>query len=305
MARQPTHHKPLTSLPAHAPAAGMAALLLGLGLMTAGESVRSDTATADSDAAVTASESGVDSAAGSASESRPTLSREVIEDGSAVRLFHARGDLVEVEVVYPVLPDDGSGDDAAVTLANAAIAAAFGEAAEDFLTQYDEVLSDNGGEHIGNPWSFSLGYQGVYVTDTLVAVDGGGYMYTGGAHGGALYLPLVLERRSGARLKPADLFRPDSDWLELLARHSRSALADQEPFRSEPNLLTDEWFQEGTAPVKDNYGLLLPTAEGLRVAFSHYQIGPYAIGDFHVTVPYAALRDVLSPALFPTKTSSD
>jgi hypothetical protein len=297
-------HSP-TSQSARAPAAGVAALLLWLGLMTAGAHVHGATATADSNAAATAAKPGVDSAAGSVPKGRPTLSREVIEDGSAVRLFHTRGDLLEVEVVYPVLPGDGAGDDAAITQANAAIAAAFSEAAEGFLAQYDEVLSGNGGEHIGNPWSFSLGYQGVYVTDTLVAVDGGGYMYTGGAHGGALYLPLVLERRSGARLEPADLFRPGSDWLELFARHSRSALADQEPFRSEPSLLTDEWFQEGTAPVKDNYGLLLPTAEGLRVAFSHYQIGPYAIGDFHVTVPYAALRDVLSPALFPTETSSD
>mgnify|MGYP000692119291 CR=1 FL=1 len=233
--------------------------------------------------------------------SRTALSREVIDDGRAVRLFYDRGDLLDVEAVYPVLP----GDDPAVAQANATIAAAFAEPAADLVAQYDAVLAEDGGAHIGNPWAFSLGYQGIHVSERLVTVDGGGYVYTGGAHGGAVYLPLTMARRSGERLAPAALFRPHGDWLTILARHSRSALADQEPFRSEPGLLTDDWFQEGTAPTAANYGLLLPTADGIRVTFGHYQIGPYAIGDFHVTVAYQALRDVLHPALFPQQAAGD
>lgn len=229
------------------------------------------------------------------------LSQEVIDDGRAVRLFYNRGDLLDVEAVYPVLP----GDDPAVAQANAAIAAAFAEPAAALVAQYDAVLAEDGGAHIGNPWAFSLGYQGVHVSERLVTVDGGGYVYTGGAHGGAVYLPLTIARRSGERLAPAALFRPHGDWLTILARHSRSALADQEPFRSEPDLLTDDWFQEGTAPTTANYRLLLPTADGIRVTFGHYQIGPYAIGDFHVTVAYQALRNVLNPALFPQQAAGD
>lgn len=242
-----------------------------------------------------------DKAATEASAMAATLSREPIDDGNAVRLFHTRGELLDVEAVYPVLP----GDEPSIATANAAIAAAYTEMAQGFLAQYEELLADNDGEHLGNPWSFSLGYEGVLVTARLVAVDGGGYMYTGGAHGGALYLPLVLDRRSGERLEPSDLFRPDSDRLAILARHSRSALADLEPFRSEPELLTDDWLEEGTAPTPEKYSLLLPTADGIRVTFSHYQIGPYAIGDFHITVPYGVLTDALNPALFPQQAQGD
>ncbi len=230
---------------------------------------------------------------------KATLTREIIDDGKAVHLFHARDDLLEVEAVYPVLP----GDAPSIARANAVIAAAFSAAAETFLAEYDAMLANNGGEHIGSPWSFSLGYQGVHITDTLIAVDGGGYRYSGGAHGGALYLPLVLERDAGAALAPAKLFRPDSDWLDVLARYCRTALAEREPFRDERDAPSaespDDWLLDGTAPTADNYGLLLPLNDGIRVTFGHYQIGAYAIGDFHVTVPYAELRTQLNPALFP------
>jgi uncharacterized protein len=222
------------------------------------------------------------------------LAREVVDGGKAVQLADKRGDL-DSEAIFPVLP----GDEAAIRAVNASIEQAFRQPLEDFDKQYAGFLDDSDGIHIGPPWAFSLGYAGLYTTDRVIAVDGGGYMYTGGAHGGALYLPLVLDRRSGAVIEPAALFRPDSDWLEVLARHSREGLSAREPFSDEPDMVDDDWFQEGTAPTAENYALLLPTADGIRVTFTQYQIGPYAIGDFRVTVPYAALADQLNPDLFP------
>jgi uncharacterized protein len=233
---------------------------------------------------------------GGAAAKAGALEREVIDAGSAVRLADKRGDL-EVEAVVPVLP----GDDAGIRAANASIERAFREPLEEFRGQYGEFIEASGKIHVGPPWAFSLGYQGVHTTDTLVAVDGGGYMYTGGAHGGALYLPLVLDRQTAEQIKPAELFREDSDWLGVLSEQSRARLREVEPFSTDPDLVDDDWFQEGTAPTAENFGLLLPTAEGIRVTFTQYQIGPYAIGDFRVTVPYAALRAQLAPALFPDR----
>ncbi|MCG6941774.1 MAG: DUF3298 domain-containing protein [Thiohalocapsa sp.] len=227
------------------------------------------------------------------------VKREVVEAGAAVQLIDKRGDL-DIEAIFPVLP----GDDAATRAANTGIEQAFREPLEGFRKQYAEFLAENDGIHLGPPWAFSLGYEKVYTTDTLIAVDGGGYMYTGGAHGGALYLPLVLDRKTGKPLEPAALFRAGSDWLAPLAEHARAALQKEAPFNDDSEMVDDDWFQQGTAPTAENYGLLLPTADGIRVTFSQYQVGPYAIGDFRVTVPYAALRDVLSPPLFPEQTAA-
>lgn len=231
---------------------------------------------------------------GGAAANAGKLEREVIDEGRAVRLADKRGDL-DVEAVFPVLP----GDDDAIRAANASIERAFREPLAEFRGQYGDFIEESGEIHVGPPWAFSLGYQGVHATNTLIAVDGGGYMYTGGAHGGALYLPLVLDRQTGAPMEPAELFREDTDWLGVLSEQSRARLREVEPFSTDPDLVDDDWFQEGTAPTAENFGLLLPTAEGIRVTFTQYQIGPYAIGDFRVTVPYAALRAQLAPTLFP------
>jgi uncharacterized protein len=225
------------------------------------------------------------------------LVREVVDSGSAVRLADKRGDL-DSEAIFPVLP----GEDAATEAANGSIEQVYREPLLEFAKQYADFLDSSEGVHIGPPWAFSLGYERVHTTDTLIAVDGTGYMYTGGAHGAALYLPVVLDRRTGRRLEPAALFRADSDWPALLAGHARAALRDKEPFSTDPELVDDDWFEEGTAPTAENYSLLLPTADGIRMTFRQYQIGPYAIGDFDVTAPYGVLRDMLNPALFPQET---
>ncbi len=233
--------------------------------------------------------------AGNAGE--PT--RELVDGGNALRLADKRSDL-DSETIFPLL----TGDDAAIPACNASIEQAFREPLTAFGRAYAEFLDGNDGIHIGPPWAFSLGYDRVYVTHTLIAVDGGGYMYTGGAHGGALYLPLVLDRRTGERVEPEALFRPDRDWLTPLAEQARRALREEAPFSTDPDLADDDWFQEGTAPRADNYGLLLPTGDGIRVTFGQYQVGPYAIGDFRVTLPYAALRQLLSPRLFPEQAAA-
>ena len=227
-----------------------------------------------------------------------TLVREVVEDGGAVRLADKRGDL-DSEAIFPLLP----GDDEATRAANASIEQAYREPLAEFDKQYSDFLADSDGIHMGPPWAFSLGYEDIYETDTLVAIDGGGYMYTGGAHGGALYLPLVLDRETGKQIEPAALFREDSDWLTPLAEQAGAALRKEEPFSTDAEMVDDAWFQEGTAPTAQNYALLLPSEDGIRVTFSQYQVGPYAIGDFRVTVPYAALRAVLNPRLFPDQAS--
>jgi uncharacterized protein len=230
-------------------------------------------------------------AAGNAGE----LAREIVDDGRAVHLADQRPDL-DVEALYPLLP----AEDAALAAANAAIADAYTGIVEGLREQYADFLAAEGGVHLGPPWALSLGYQSVNQIDEVIAIDGGGYLYTGGAHGSALYLPLTVARADGRLLEAAALFRSDADWPTALAQAARPLLCEEAPFADDPSLCDDDDFQQGTAATEANYALLLPGSDGIQVTFAQYQVGPYAIGDFRVTVPYAALREVLAPTLFPT-----
>ncbi len=165
---------------------------------------------------------------------------------------------------------------------------------EAFREEYQAFLAGNDGVHIGPPWGLSITAETLYAGPVFWTIDLETYFFTGGAHGGADNQALVLHRDTGEPIPPADLFKPDSDWLQRLAEASYQVLIQREHF--EPG---DEWLVSGTAPEAENYQVLLPLAEGIEVVFGQYQIGPYAIGISRVLLPYSAIRTVLNPTLFP------
>jgi hypothetical protein len=198
------------------------------------------------------------------------------------------GPNVDIQATYPRL--SGAGAEAA----NQTVAARVEALIEEFRGEYRSFIANSGGEHLGAPWTLQIGYEPPYATPGFWSLGLALYHYTGGAHGGQERIALVLERPGGRELTPADLFRDDSNWLQVLSDYCYQALQAREPL--EPG---DEWLRSGTAPQPENYRVILPRATGLEVHFGQYQVGPYAIGSFDVTVPYDKLAGVLNPALFP------
>jgi uncharacterized protein YecT (DUF1311 family) len=199
---------------------------------------------------------------------------------------------VSIEAVYPVLPGEGP----AVAAANQEIRGLVDAIIRDFRGEANEYAEgpDTEGEGWAGPdWSLTIDYDLPHLTDRYLAIPFSGYEYTGGAHGMPLLLPLVIDLSSGQRVPPEGLFASGSNWLERLSERCYAGLQGRDLLSAD-----DQWLREGTAPKLDNYNLLFPGPEGLRVTFAPYSVAPYAAGIQEVLVPYGDLTGLMNPALF-------
>jgi hypothetical protein len=120
---------------------------------------------------------------------------------------------------------------------------------------------------------------------------------TGGAHpnhGGA---SLIWDTVANREIPAKALFRPDADMTVL-----DKAICDA--------VATAKTHREGAVPLSDTFScpkwsqtvlVLAPSAipgkiGGLTVLIDPYVVGPYSEGDYEVTLPAAALQDLLAPA---------
>lgn len=116
--------------------------------------------------------------------------------------------------------------------------------------------------------------------------------YAGGAHPNTTYRSLTFRRRGAEvrRLELAELFREGVPYRQrLLAEVTRALRARGAA-----------WIVDGSMQLRER-GLSVFTlsARGLTFTFAPYAVGTYAQGAFFVTVPYARVRALLEPALFP------
>ncbi|MCF1181868.1 DUF3298 domain-containing protein [Marichromatium gracile] len=199
------------------------------------------------------------------------------------RLTHS-GPHYQLEASYPVFAG-------APETINRAVRAFVQEQVDAFLASTEELLADPE-PPLGPAWSFALEGEAGHRTDTLQVIAFEGYAYYGGAHGMPLFAPLLLDLSEARALDPAELFRADSDWLARLARLSRAALAGRDLLGADA-----DWVNQGTAPVAENYQLLLPGPDGLMVIFPPYAVAAYAAGAQRVLIPYAEIDDLLARPL--------
>jgi len=209
------------------------------------------------------------------------------ETGDAIRMTTSH---YGIDAQVPVL--DGSVP--AIAKANAALRARIEAIVGDFVSDHRELsAAEADGAPLGPPWSLEIGHSTPYRTDKLAVIRLDGYDYRGGAHGMPIIETLLVDLIDGRLLTPADLFRPGSDWLQLLSDQSVAALKDRDLLG--PDM---DWLRRGTAPEADNYQLLQPGPNGLTIVFPPYQVAPYAAGIQEVLVPWDALSGLLNPALF-------
>lgn len=112
--------------------------------------------------------------------------------------------------------------------------------------------------------------------------------YFGGAHPGMHHQVVNFDFSSGSFLGLEDLFRPDVDYLSVIADYSI-----QELKKNQEILFED--FEQYASPEPENYSVWSLTPKGLLVIFEEYQVAPHAAGPQSVLVPYSALEGVLDP----------
>ncbi|MBK8810975.1 MAG: DUF3298 and DUF4163 domain-containing protein [Acidobacteria bacterium] len=136
----------------------------------------------------------------------------------------------------------------------------------------------------GIPNTSDISYDVIYAADDVISIRFGNYTYTGGAHGNSASFTLNFDFRTGRELKFADLFKPNSNFLQVLSGFCVKKLQDQ---LNEGN--EDEWITTGAGPTDENYASWNISKNGILVNFDAYQVASYAAGPQEVVVPYSKL----------------
>ncbi|MEM1120239.1 MAG: DUF3298 domain-containing protein [Bacteroidota bacterium] len=129
------------------------------------------------------------------------------------------------------------------------------------------------------------------ILDTLgiFTIEEFSYTYTGGAHGNYGTSFYNFDRNTGRILRLADL---------LIADHKATLKALAEPIFREKYLeagMTQYseagfYFENDTFTLTDNVAI---TQKGLKFVYNPYEIGPYAMGQQAIVIPYASLKDLV------------
>jgi Protein of unknown function (DUF3298) len=143
--------------------------------------------------------------------------------------------------------------------------------------------------------TLDIGYDIRLATDDLISVEFGEGQYSrGAAHPNSATAVLNYDVKNGKKLSLADLFSPNSKYLDVISAYCIKAL--QERARKDSDeMLTDDTIKTGASPRADNYRAVAITRKGLWVTFDPYQVAPYAAGPQFVMIPYSALKDIIKP----------
>jgi hypothetical protein len=125
---------------------------------------------------------------------------------------------------------------------------------------------------IGDLWSFKFDFN--FYSD-------------GAAHPGLYSITLNYDLNQGRELAMADLFLPNSNYLEAIANYCTTELSKQPGFEGP--------FADGAKPTTINYRNWNITPDGLLITFDTYQVAPGASGPQKVLVPYQQLQAMVDP----------
>ena len=143
--------------------------------------------------------------------------------------------------------------------------------------------------------TLDIGYDIRFATDDLISVEFGEGQYSrGAAHPNSATAVLNYDLKNGKKLSLADLFNPNSKYLNAISAYCIKELKDRAK-KNKDEMLTDDTIQTGASPRADNYRAVAITRKGLWVTFDPYQVAPYAAGPQYVMVPYSALKEITRP----------
>jgi Deacetylase PdaC/Protein of unknown function (DUF3298) len=110
--------------------------------------------------------------------------------------------------------------------------------------------------------------------------------YPGGLHPNYYYEALNYDLNRNARVKLADLFAPNSNYLKVISDYS---------IREFGKLGVEGDDVNDAAPKIKNYDGWNITPYGLDISFDRAQIVNWASGEFGVVIPYSVLKPIIKP----------
>lgn len=135
-------------------------------------------------------------------------------------------------------------------------------------------------------WTTDNDMKVVYNTWPLLVIEKYAYDFTGGAHGnwGATYKTLDLSKKKV--LTPDDIFKPG--YKETLSTLLDKAFKDRFHMSEEEAL--DQNLLVKSIPPNNNF---IVTNKGVAFSYVPYEIGPYALGQVTLFIPFTAMKSIL------------
>jgi len=116
--------------------------------------------------------------------------------------------------------------------------------------------------------------------------------YAGAAHPNTFISSMNFNMTTGDVISFEMLFRSDSDYLQYISDYCIFDLKRQG--REGDYGFDDEWLQKGTGPESKNFKVFNIIKKGLLITFNSYQVGPYAIGQQKVLIPYKEILNIIN-----------
>jgi len=191
-----------------------------------------------------------------------------------------------LRISYPVTEHD------AINARMEAVTQVFIDEYRTIAAETEKSYQEEGGAtfvtHYRQHFDVAIANENLIFFDIVRSIDTGGT-------GQAFVVGYIFDRRNGAGLAIPDLFVDDS-YLERLSALTREALAERV---SKEELASDlEWVESGTAPTAENFNNILFREDGtVLVMFDKYQVAAGVAGVVEVSLPVAAIADLLKPEI--------
>lgn len=239
--------------------------------------------------------------------STPALAEEiVIGSGSTVKklqqVFHIYGDVdllpttrilydkprVVIKIVYPKV--DSPTEDENIDSFNNTVTEVTNSLADDYKKQVadlKDVQASMSKAELHNNLTVDFDSATINANDApIISVRFSAQGYVAGmAHPYHTYRVLNYDLDGGERIELADLFNPESNYLEVLSEYSRHVLSRK--------LSDKQMIANGTEPKIENFRNWNIKPYGLMITFDEDQVAPYVNGPQTVLIPYSAIKGLL------------
>lgn len=141
--------------------------------------------------------------------------------------------------------------------------------------------------------SFEYTYNVENLTNNIYSLSFNNFSYyAGAAHPNTYISTMNFNLETGDVITFEMLFRPDSDYLQHISDY---CIFDLKRHGREVDYgFDEEWLQRGAGPEIKNFEVFNITKTGLLITFNNYQVGPYAIGQQTVLIPYKEILNIVN-----------
>lgn len=166
---------------------------------------------------------------------------------------------------------------------------------KDLLPYYEEDIKKGlGKEEIPPMYMYEYGISSELknVHDSIYTYSVVSYEYTGGAHPNTYLNWININANSGKELKKEDVFKNGCE-KQLVSLIGKQLLAEvNSRLRTDTITSMQGLWENGVLLDVDLYvpENFLITDEGIKFLYNRYEIAPYVMGDFQLTVPYEEIK---------------